>query len=93
MHLFLSSAVAITGVVLGLSFLEWLLLFAAFAATMGAELFHQALQALASTTGGTASYSVRQALRLSTAATLTVVAGSTLVATAVLARRLWLLFS
>jgi diacylglycerol kinase len=93
LHLFIASAVAVTGVIVGLSFTDWLLLTIAFAATMGAELFHQALRTLVQELGAASLPSTRRALRLSTAAALTVVAGSSLVAAGVLARRLWQLFN
>jgi diacylglycerol kinase len=90
-HLFAGAVVVISGIVLGLPFFEWILVGAAMAATLAAELFNLALQTLAAEIGGQSASGARKAVRLATAATLTVVAGSSLVTMGLMARRVWLL--
>jgi diacylglycerol kinase len=91
-HLFVASAVGVAAFVLELSFLEWLLLLAAFAATLAAELWHLAITTLAEAAQPSPP-ALRRVLRLSTAATLCTVGGATAVALGAVLRRVWTLFA
>lgn len=91
-YLFVVCAIVTSGLVLGLAFTEWLLLAAACGLTLAAELFHVAIQTLAHEAGGSASPAARRAVRLSTAATLTIALTACGLAGAMLVHRLWKLF-
>ena len=87
LHMFAASILIVSGGVLGLNFLDWLILWLCIAAVTTAELFNAALHALAAAVVITAPEAARQANRLATAATLTTILAALAAALAVLGYR------
>lgn len=91
-HLFAGSVMLVTGAVVGFSVPDWLFILAAFAAVIAAETFNLAIQTLAAELASNSPAAWRRTFRLSTAATLTVVAGAVLTSLVIIARHLGRLF-
>jgi diacylglycerol kinase len=92
-HLFAASILTVSGGVLGLSLLDWLLIGLCVAAVMAAELFNAAFHTLTTHLEPQAPLVARQAARLATAATLTIVLAAFATALTVLAKEVWRLFA
>lgn len=92
LHLFIAGVAAVTGVMVGLSFVEWLLLAAGLAAVVISELFNLSLQILAHRISESHPQDARQAARLATAGAVVTIAASVAMTAFVLGRRLWELF-
>lgn len=92
-HLFAVSLVALSGAVLGLSLIEWVLIGLCAAAVVSAELFNAALQALAAQLADAAPDASRRAARLATAATVTTLLAALGTAIALLGQKLSGLFT
>ena len=92
-HLFAASILTVSGGVLGLPLLDWLLIGLCVAAVMAAELFNTAFHTLATHLESQAPLVARQAARLATAATLTIVLAAFATALTLLAKEVWRLFA
>lgn len=92
-HLFAASILTVSGGVLGLSLLDWLLIGLCVAAVIAAELFNAAFQTVTTHLESQSPLVARQAARLATAATLTIVLAALATALTVIAKEVWRLFA
>ncbi len=91
-YIFTSTLIVLAGGVLGLMAWQWMLVISSLIALFVAELFNQALKAIALAFGETPPPSVQQALGMSTAASMLALCGALLIAGCTLGQRVLEMF-
>jgi len=91
-HFFGGSIVIAAATVLGLGLVQWTIVLICLTLVLTAQMFHQALKALAQTEGQEPTLAQRKALGMGTAAVTVALAGSTLATTLIFWQRIAELF-
>jgi diacylglycerol kinase len=92
-HFFGAALVAIAAAVLGASLIEWVVLLVCITGVLVAELFHSAIERLATADDTTPTRGVSEALEIAQAGVMAAIGGSALSIIIVLAHRLSVLLS
>jgi len=92
-HFFIGSIVAATALVLGIGFVEWIVLILSLTMVLSAEMFNQVLKIVLEGVSHHFPETTRKGLRVGTAAVFVAMAGSTISVLLILGRRIVQMFA